>query len=119
MSPTLFPNGFRISGIPVAASFAHTHSFILTPDDFTRDDACVDASLALGGRDHGYARYWDENAVLSEMQFEIEVEEKKSSSRKGKEKDKEKERKKPRTKEHDDSGAIARFEYVEQSSGCY
>ncbi|KAF8321821.1 hypothetical protein DL93DRAFT_2072756 [Clavulina sp. PMI_390] len=72
MSPTLFPNGFRISDIPVAASFAHPHSFRLTPDDVPRDDSCVNASEALGGRDSGFARYWDENVVISELVCEVE-----------------------------------------------
>lgn len=93
MSPLLFPNGFRISGIPVAASFAQVHSFQLTPDGTYRDDSCVDASSSIGGRDSGHARYWDESTVVSEMVYEIEEEKpvKKSS---GKDKEKRKERSK-------------------------
>lgn len=97
MSPTLFPNGFRISGIPVAASFAHPHSFRLTPDGYGRDETCIDATEALGGRDSGFARYWDENTVISELVFEIE-EEKPVVPKKSKEK------KKERTKEPSKKG---------------
>ncbi|KAF9514875.1 hypothetical protein BS47DRAFT_1294617 [Hydnum rufescens UP504] len=72
MSPTLFPNGFRISGKPVAASFAHLHSFHQLPPDYVRDETCIDATNALGGRESGYAKYWDDNAVISELVFEVE-----------------------------------------------
>lgn len=96
MSPTLFPNGFRISNIPVAASFAHPHSFRLAPDGYTRDDSCIDATEALGGLNAGFARYWDENSVISELLFEIEEE--KTAPKKTKDKRKE------RTKEKDSSG---------------
>lgn len=96
MSPTLFPSGFRVSGIPVAASFAHPHSFRLTADGSPRDESCIDASEALGGRNYGFARYWDENAVISELVFEVEEE--KPAPKKGKDK------KKERTKEKESSG---------------
>lgn len=79
----------------MAASFAQAHSFQLSPDNTYRDDSCVDASLSIGGIDSGYAKYWDENTVVSEMVYEVEEEKpvKKSSS------SKDKERKKDRTKE--------------------
>lgn len=109
MSPTLFPNGFRISGIPVAASFAHPNSFQLTPDDHPRDDSCIDASASLGGRSSGFAKYWEEGTVVSEMVFEVEVDEKKHHSKKGKDKEKEREKdkKKERSKEASSKGEIS------------
>jgi hypothetical protein len=96
MSPTLFPNGFRISGIPVAASFAHPHSFRVVPDDQPRDEACIDATEALGGCNSGFAKYWDENTVVSELVYEIE-EEKPTILKKSKDK------KKDRTKDKNSS----------------
>lgn len=108
MSPTLFPNGFRISGIPVAASFAHPNSFQLTPDNHQRDDTCIDASAALGGRAQGFAKYWEEGTVVSEMVFEVEADEKKHHSKKGKEKEKEREKdkRKERSKDASSKGEI-------------
>ena len=92
MSPTLFPSGFRISGRPVAASFAHPHSFILQAEHAIRDDACIDASAALGGRDSGFTKYWDESTVASELTFEVETE--KPAKRKEKKTEKIKEKSK-------------------------
>lgn len=56
----------------MAASFAHLHSFQQLPPDYVRDDTCIDATGALGGRESGYAKYWDDNAVISELIFEVE-----------------------------------------------
>ena len=89
MSPTLFPSGFRISDRPVAASFAHPHSFtMLTPGGYN-DENCIDASSSIGGHEGGTAKYWDDNACVSELTFKVE-EPVVQQSKKPKEKKKEK-----------------------------
>ncbi|KAF8326098.1 uncharacterized protein EI90DRAFT_3281756 [Cantharellus anzutake] len=72
MSPTLFPSGFRISDKPVAASFAHPHSFTMLQPGGYRDENCVEASLSMGGQEGGIAKYWDDNACVSELTFKVE-----------------------------------------------
>lgn len=95
MSPTLFPSGFRISTKPVAASFAHPNSFQLLPPDTIRDESTIDATVALGGRAEGYAKYWDDGTALGELVFEVEEADVVAASKsKGKEKEKKKERSK-------------------------
>ncbi|GJJ11996.1 hypothetical protein Clacol_006234 [Clathrus columnatus] len=73
MSPQLHPSGFRIAERPVAASFAHPYSFQPLADDMIRDDGCVSATVAMGGLEGGWARYWDDSAMVEELQFAIDI----------------------------------------------
>lgn len=109
MSPTLWPDGFRISGKPVAASFAHPHSFLLQPLEVPRDETSIDSTMALGGRESGYANYWDENAAISELVFEVD-ETIQPTSKKSKEK------KKERAKDATLKGQLALSDMVQHSS---
>lgn len=90
MSPIIFPSGFRISARPIAASYAHPHSFQLLPPGTTRDECCLDASVSLGGKEEGYAKYWDDDTVIGELVFEVEEVAKPEPDLKGKSKKKEK-----------------------------
>ncbi|KAI0747699.1 hypothetical protein C8Q80DRAFT_1336748 [Daedaleopsis nitida] len=72
MSPQLHPNGFRISDRPVAASFAHPYSFQPISDYALRDDACLWSSVALGGAEGLWVRYWDEASTAAVLEFKIE-----------------------------------------------
>jgi len=72
MSSKIHPSGFRISDRPVAASFAHPYSFQPAADPMFRDEACIPSSLALGGMDGSWVRYWDETSTISMLQFEVE-----------------------------------------------
>ncbi|KIM21755.1 hypothetical protein M408DRAFT_76581 [Serendipita vermifera MAFF 305830] len=71
MSPELHPEGFRISDRPVAASFASTVSFQPLAPHSLRDEACIMGSTSMGGTEGVFAKYWDENAVVVEMAFEV------------------------------------------------
>lgn len=71
MSPQLHPNGFRISDKPVAASFAHQHSFQPVTDFLQRDEACLAGSQNLGGVDN-WVRYWDETSTVAVLEFKVE-----------------------------------------------
>ncbi|KAL1743273.1 hypothetical protein HDZ31DRAFT_83514 [Schizophyllum fasciatum] len=73
MSPQLHPNGFRISDKPVAASFAHPHSFQPVADIMLRDEASITSSLSLGGLEGTFVRYWDENATVAVLEFKVEL----------------------------------------------
>ena len=90
MSPTLFPSGFRISDRPVAASFAHPHSFTMLGPGGYHDENSVDASSSIGGHEGGVAKYWDDNACVSELTFKVEEPATQQQSKKPKEKKKEK-----------------------------
>ncbi|KAI0806997.1 hypothetical protein C8Q74DRAFT_1225356 [Fomes fomentarius] len=72
MSPQLHPNGFRISDRPVAASFAHPYSFQPVPEYSLRDDACLGSSVALGGAEGMWVKYWDEASTAAILEFEVE-----------------------------------------------
>ncbi|KAL1689723.1 hypothetical protein GGG16DRAFT_103534 [Schizophyllum commune] len=72
MSSQLHPNGFRISDKPVAASFAHPHSFQPVADIMLRDEASVTSSMSLGGLEGTFVRYWDENATVAVLEFKVE-----------------------------------------------
>ncbi|KAL1752936.1 hypothetical protein FB107DRAFT_292751 [Schizophyllum commune] len=72
MSSQLHPNGFRISDKPVAASFAHPHSFQPVADIMLRDEASITSSLSLGGLEGTFVRYWDENATVAVLEFKVE-----------------------------------------------
>ncbi|KAF8522115.1 hypothetical protein BU17DRAFT_45113 [Hysterangium stoloniferum] len=73
MSSTLHPSGFRIAERPVAASFAHPYSFQPLGENMIRDESCVSSSLATGGVEDTWARYWDESATVEESCFEVEA----------------------------------------------
>lgn len=73
MSPQLHPSGFRIAERPVAASFAHPYSFQPLAENMLRDESCVSSSLATGGVEGTWAKYWDESATVGELQFEVEA----------------------------------------------
>ena len=72
MSPQLHPNGFRISDRPVAASFAHPYSFQPIADYALRDDACLSSSLALGGAEGMWVKYWDEASTAAVLEFKVD-----------------------------------------------
>lgn len=72
MSPQIHPNGFRISDKPVAASFAHPHSFQPVADIMLRDEASITSSMSLGGVEGTFVRYWDENATVAVLEFRVE-----------------------------------------------
>lgn len=79
------------------------------PNDQPRDEACIDATEPLGGRSSGFAKYWDDNTVVSELVFEIE-EEKSTAPKKSKEK------KKERTKDKDSSAkGMCRAYHIQRS----
>jgi RNA-binding protein 5/10 len=71
MSPELHPEGFRIINRPVAASFANTGSFQPLPPHSLRDEACIMGSVALGGQENCFAKYWDEGTSIVEMSFDV------------------------------------------------
>lgn len=96
MSASLHPEGFRISGRPVAASFANPGSFQSLTPHALRDEACIMGSPALGGTEGIFAKYWDENASVVEKDFEVSLPSKKDTTVK--------ERKKKKEKEKDASG---------------
>ncbi|KAA1469569.1 hypothetical protein DENSPDRAFT_918872 [Dentipellis sp. KUC8613] len=72
MSPQIHPNGFRISERPVAASFAHPYSFQPLADMVLRDDASLPSSMALGGNEGKWVRYWDEASTVAVLEFHVE-----------------------------------------------
>lgn len=72
MAPQIHPNGFRISDRPVAASFAHPYSFQPIPDYSLKDDSCIPSSMALGGLEDAYVKYWDEGSMISVLEFEVD-----------------------------------------------
>ena len=72
MAPQIHPNGFRISDRPVAASFAHPYSFQPIPDYSLKDDSCIPSSMALGGLEDAYVKYWDEGSMIVVIEFEVE-----------------------------------------------
>ncbi|KAJ7581017.1 hypothetical protein C8J56DRAFT_254538 [Mycena floridula] len=69
MSPQIHPSGFRISDRPVAASFAHPDSFQPIADVMLRDEASIYSSLALGGVEGTWVRYWDEASTIAVLEF--------------------------------------------------
>jgi len=71
MSPQIHPNGFRISDRPVAASFAHPDSFQPIQEIMLRDEACLTSSLALGGVEGTWVRYWDESSTVAVLEFQV------------------------------------------------
>ncbi|KAH9921052.1 uncharacterized protein B0H18DRAFT_1022520 [Fomitopsis serialis] len=71
MSPQIHPNGFRISDRPVAASFAHPESFQPISDYALKDESCMMSSLALGGVEEQWVRYWDEGSMAAVLEFEV------------------------------------------------
>ena len=73
MSPQLHPEGFQISERPVAVSFAHPYSWQRVPDDVIKDEACVESTVALGGVDGEWARYWDDTSTVAILEFEVQL----------------------------------------------
>lgn len=71
MSPKTHPTGFRISDRPVAASFAHPYSFQPVENLMLYDDARIPSSSTLGGGEGSFVRYWDENATVVVLEFEV------------------------------------------------
>ncbi|KAF7304755.1 RhoA GTPase effector DIA/Diaphanous [Mycena kentingensis (nom. inval.)] len=72
MSPQIHPAGFRVSDRPVAVSFGHPYSFQPIEDLMIRDEACIPGSMNLGGEEGSLVRYWDENTMISHLEFEVE-----------------------------------------------
>ncbi|CAA7270148.1 unnamed protein product [Cyclocybe aegerita] len=72
MSPQIHPSGFRISDRPVAASFAHPYSFQPVTDFLSRDEACLQSTMALGGVEGTWVRYWDESSTIAVLEFKVE-----------------------------------------------
>jgi len=72
MSPSIHPNGFRISDRPVAASFAHPYSFQPVTDFLLRDEACLTSTNSLGGAEGTWVRYWDESSTIAVLEFKVE-----------------------------------------------
>ena len=56
----------------MAASFAHPYSFQPLPDYSLRDDACLPSSVALGGVEGTWVRYWDEGSTVAVLEFKVE-----------------------------------------------
>jgi RNA-binding protein 5/10 len=71
MSPELHPEGFRILNKPVATSFANPGSFQPLAPHSLRDEACIMGSLAMGGTEGVFAKYWDETTTILEMTFDV------------------------------------------------
>lgn len=71
MSPQIHPSGFRISDRPVAGSFAHPYSFQPVSDYMLRDEAAIPSTLALGGAEGTWVRYWDETSTVSVLEFQV------------------------------------------------
>lgn len=94
MAPQIHPNGFRISDRPVAASFAHPYSFQPIPDHSLKDDSCIPSSMALGGLEDAYVKYWDEGSMIAVLEFQVEQSAKSAQEQINKEK-KEKKKKGP------------------------
>ncbi|EJU05772.1 hypothetical protein DACRYDRAFT_75153 [Dacryopinax primogenitus] len=100
MMPQLHPNGFRISDKPIAVAFAHTMSFQPLPPGTPKDEYCISSSLAMGGQEGWWTKYWDEGAGIGEKKFEVKEDPKQSKE------DKEK-KKKTKLKEVDESSLPA------------
>ncbi|KAI0317768.1 hypothetical protein OF83DRAFT_1163779 [Amylostereum chailletii] len=88
MSPQIHPNGFRISDKPVAASFAHPYSFQPLANPMLRDEACISSSMALGGVEGTWVRYWDEASTAAILEFKVEEPTPQQQAAPGKEKKK-------------------------------
>lgn len=73
MSPQIHPEGFKISERPVAASFAHPYSWQKVPDELIKDEACVESTVAVGGVDGDWARYWDDSSTVAVLEFEVDT----------------------------------------------
>ncbi|EJD53376.1 hypothetical protein AURDEDRAFT_180890 [Auricularia subglabra TFB-10046 SS5] len=71
MSPQLHPEGFRVSDRPVAVSFAHPYSWQKVPDNVIKDEACIASTVALGGVDGDWTRYWDEASTVAVLEFDV------------------------------------------------
>ncbi|KAI3610452.1 rna-directed rna polymerase 2 [Moniliophthora roreri] len=71
MSPQIHPAGFRISDRPVAVSFANPESFQPIAEIMLRDETCLTSSLALGGVEGTYVRYWDESSTVAVLEFQV------------------------------------------------
>jgi RNA-binding protein 5/10 len=87
MSPQIHPSGFRISDRPVAASWGHQYSF-QPVEDALRDESAVSSSVALGGSEGHWVRYWDETTTVAVLEFEVETPQPTAASGKDKEKKK-------------------------------
>jgi len=72
MSAQIHPSGFRISDRPVAASFAHPYSFQPVTDFLQRDEACLMSTMALGGVEGQWVRYWDESSTVAVLEFKVD-----------------------------------------------
>jgi hypothetical protein len=72
MSAQIHPSGFRISNRPVAASFAHPYSFQPVTDFLQRDEACLMSTMALGGVEGQWVRYWDESSTVAVLEFKVD-----------------------------------------------
>ncbi len=95
MSSQIHPSGFRISDRPVAASFAHPYSFQPVTDFLQRDEACLMSTIALGGTEAQWVRYWDESSTVAVLEFKVDEPPPSSTTSQAKEK---KEKKRPKRK---------------------
>ncbi|KAF5365677.1 hypothetical protein D9758_003143 [Tetrapyrgos nigripes] len=69
--PRFIQTVFRISDRPVAASFANPESFKPIPEIMLRDEACLTSSLALGGVEGTWVRYWDDTSTVAVLEFQV------------------------------------------------
>ncbi|KAJ8078512.1 hypothetical protein PM082_012794 [Marasmius tenuissimus] len=71
MSPQLHPSGLRISDRPVAVSYANPDSFQPVAEVMLRDEAALTSSMALGGVEGTWVRYWDESSTVAVLEFQV------------------------------------------------
>lgn len=71
MNAQVHPAGFRVSDIPIAASFGHSESFRFIDNPMLRDEACIASSAALGGVEGSWVKYWDESATVAVLEFQV------------------------------------------------
>ncbi|KAF9264920.1 hypothetical protein L218DRAFT_972483 [Marasmius fiardii PR-910] len=71
MSPQIHPSGLRISDRPVAVSYANPDSFQPIAEIMLRDESCLTSSVALGGVDGTWVRYWDESSTVAVLEFQV------------------------------------------------
>ncbi|EEB89513.1 hypothetical protein MPER_12378 [Moniliophthora perniciosa FA553] len=71
MSPKILLAGLKISDHQVLVSFANLESFQPIVEIMLRDETCLTSSLALGGVEGTYVRYWDESSTVAVLEFQV------------------------------------------------